>query len=72
MLHLHSFSWKILKMLYYPCIFDEKSARISKIVGGKTTLAKAVELLKENYYSYWRVGEAIPQPVSHPYFKGIK
>jgi len=59
-------------MLYYPCIFDDKSSRVSKIVGGKMTLAKATEYLKTNYYGAWRVGEAIPQPVSHPYFIGSK
>lgn len=59
-------------MLYYPCIFDPKSNRVSKIVGGKMTLAKAAEHLKENHYSFWRVGEAIPQPIDHPYFAGIK
>ncbi len=36
------------------------------------TKDKAVEYLKENHYDFYRVGEAIPQPINHPYFKGIK
>lgn len=59
-------------MLYYPCVIDLRSGRISKIVAGKMTKDKAVEYLKENHYDFYRVGEAIPQPINHPYFKGIK
>ncbi len=36
------------------------------------TKDKAVDCLKEHHYDSWRVGEAIPQPISHPYFKGMK
>ncbi len=69
---LFTFCRQGLIMLYYPCIFDPHLNRISKIVGGKTTLAKAIEELKSNYYSYWRVGEALAQPVNHPYFVSKK
>ncbi len=59
-------------MLYYPCVIDLKLGRISKIVGNKMTRDKAIECLKEHHYDSWRIGEAIPQPVDHPYFKSVE
>ena len=54
--------------LYYPCIIEPRSGRISKKVGGAMSKDRAEDLLKVRYPALWRSLEAIPQPVGHHYF----
>jgi hypothetical protein len=59
-------------MLFYPCIEDARTGRISNIVGPAMSHDKAVALLKRRYGSDWLNVRAIPQPVTHPYFRDYK
>lgn len=54
--------------LYYPCIIEPRTGRISKKVGGAMSKDRAEDLLKVRYPALWRSQEAIPQPVGHHYF----
>jgi hypothetical protein len=52
---------------HYPCIMG-KTGRTNQPVGPAMTLTEAVDLLRRDYYDAWFNCNAIPQPVTHPYF----
>lgn len=54
---------------YYACLMDDEPGRISMIVAGPCTKEQAEAHLKIHYKDLWLNCEAIPQPVTHPYFK---
>lgn len=51
-------------MLFHPCIFNDRIARINLKVAEPMTQADAENYLKTFYPSRWSKGEAIPQPIS--------
>lgn len=55
-------------LLYYPCLPDRVTGRINNRVGDAMTKEQAENHLKEHHYGLWVLAQAIPQPVTHPYF----
>ena len=58
-----------MSLQWYPCIYDEKTCRISKKVGGLMTMEEAEQILKTQYRQKWLMCEAIPQREDHPHFQ---
>lgn len=58
------------EMLFYPCATAPGTERISQPVGGAMSHQEASAFLKKHYPRQWYACEAIPQPVTHPYFAG--
>lgn len=57
-------------MMFYPCIEDIRTGRISVRVSRQPMeLDEAVDFLKRHYWGAWLRLVAIPQPVTHPYFR---
>lgn len=53
-------------MLYYPCIFDNRSGYIILQVNRfPRTREQCERFLRRHYLSLWRQCAAIPQPVTH-------
>lgn len=57
------------KLLYYPCVFNPRTSRIDLPVGKAMSRESAENVLKRKYRRAWLDCDAIPQPVTHPYFK---
>ena len=56
-------------MMFYPCIENKVTGRISQKVSDKPmTKEQAEQFLKRHYWSKCVRCEAIPQPITHPYF----
>ena len=60
----------VTELLYYPCIWDSKTCRISRRVSVAMTREQAENYLQVNHARLWLRGEAIPQLTTHHYFKG--
>lgn len=58
------------EVLYYPCIADASGKIRRQVSKQPMTKEKAETYLKTHFASKWLKCEAIPQPVSHHYFKG--
>lgn len=62
-----------LETLYFPCRENPRTGRINiRLTTKPMTKDAASDFLKQNYSQQWRNCEAIPQPVSHPYFTDPK
>lgn len=55
--------------LYYPCLKNWDTDKISERVGEAMTFPDAVLYLKKHYSGAWSAATACPQPVDHEYFK---
>lgn len=62
----------LAEILYYPCIADASGKIRRQVSKQPMTKGKAEDYLKTHFRAKWLNLEAIPQPVSHPYFKGAQ
>lgn len=56
-------------MLFYPCIADSSGQIRKKLLDRPVSHEEAVQYIKKHYWRAWLRCDAIPQPVSHPYFR---
>lgn len=56
------------QLLFYPCVIDNKTGRINKVVGEAMKHDDAADYLRKQHNRNWLLCEALPQPVTHRYF----
>ena len=56
--------------MYYACIADAHGHIRLKLNPEPMTRDDAERFIKKHYYRAWLACNAIPQPVTHQYFKG--
>ena len=66
-------SYELTESLFYPCIENKQTGHIDKRLSTTPmTYDDCREFLERNYSQAWRKCEAIPQPVTHPYFEKLQ